>query len=261
MTEPLPAAREAGGRPAGAAGWARWWPVIVAGAVTAGIELAVFAAAGRAGASQRDAILATLAASVVWVALAGPALAAGPERGIDGLFRGGVVADASAVALLALWLMTGPVTILAAVKIYCILGAMALAAVSIVRCGRSAAGRAGLAVATAVVFMAALASPFWANGLMTAYRGTTQESIVGWCVRMNPMSSIAAAAPKELAFVWHTESVMYNVTVLGEDVPTVQVHWYAAVVIYLIVAGIALGVNLLRKPAAIPEPAVPPTAP
>lgn len=241
--------------------WRRWWPVVAAGAATVVVELGAYVVGRAGGASQRNATLAMLAVAAVWVALAAPALAAGGRGWFDALCRGGIVADGSGVALAVLWLAPGPMTLWAALKVYCILAALAMAAVAVVRAGRSDAGRCAIAVAWSTVVMAALAAPFWSNGLIASLQGRPRRLAVAWLVRVNPFQSILAATRRQLACVWNEEPVMYRLTRVGEYVQGPSVRWYTAAALFAIVAGIFLGVGLLRRPAREPSPTGPPESP
>ena len=85
------------------------------------------------GSGRAFSCLAALAALACWTALAAPVLAAGGRGWLSRVLRGGIVADAGGVALALLCLAAGPcLTLLAAVEIYCVLGAMALASVAAV---------------------------------------------------------------------------------------------------------------------------------
>jgi hypothetical protein len=216
---------------------------------TALLELGVYFLADAAGATPRRAVMAALAAATVWVALAAAPLAAGPHKGLDGLLRGGLVADTSGLALLALWLMGTPLTFLAAVKIYCILGSMALAAITVVRLGRTRYGRACLAGITATLMMFAASTPFWANGLMVSLDAPARTRVVAWCVRVNPFFAIADATASSLDLIWHEAPRLYAITELGDRVAAPRVHWVAYVVVMLTISGIALAARLVRPPA------------
>ena len=261
MTEPSPMPSERPAAP-GPARWRRWGPVLAVAGGTALLELGVYFLADAAGATERRAVLAVLAAATVWVSLAVAPLAAGPRAGLDGLLRGGIVADTSGLVLLVLWLMRTPLTFPAAVKVYCILASMALAAVTVVRLGRTRHGRACLAGITATLMMLAVSTPFWANGLMVSLDGPARTRAVAWCVRANPFFAVADATASSLDLVWHEAPRLYAITELGDRVAAPRVHWVAYVVVMLIVAGIALAARLVRPPTVSgPQPENSPAAP
>ena len=226
------------------------------------MELAVFFLAISAGAPQRQAVLALLATATVWIALAAGALSAGPGRGLDGLLRGGITADATGVVLLGLWLWTPFLTFLGAVKVYCVLAAMALAAVAVVRVGRTRHGRAALAGVMAIALMLAMSTPLWANGLMVSVEGDVRQGVVAWCVDVNPFFAIANATVSSLGLVWHESPALYAVTVLGDRIAVPRIHWYVCVAVMLTLTGIALAARLIRPPTVSPAaPEDPPAGP
>ena len=121
------------------------WAVGAAAAATIGVEVGVYVLALSAGAPRLHAALATLAVATLWTALAAPVLAAEAADGLGAVLRAGIVADASAVALIVLWLSCPQVGLLGAVKIYCILAAMTLPAMAVSRLACGPGGRFALA--------------------------------------------------------------------------------------------------------------------
>ena len=230
------------------------WVVIGATLATVAVELGVYGAARMRGAPESSSVLAALAAAVVWVVLAAPALASGPSGHLGGYVRGLTVADASAAALLVLWLVAGSsVTFAAAAQVYCTLAAVALAGVAVVRCARSAMWRSTLAVVVSSVFMAALTTPLWIGGLMKATDGPVRRAVVAVAVYANPFYSITTALSERTGFVWHLSGVMYGLTRIGSFSPAPEPPWYAATVIYLCVAAAALGLRVLIASLTQPE--------
>jgi len=223
------------------------WAVLAAGAVTVAAELGVLLIGRAGGASPRAAVLAALATMTLWVALSAPALAAGGRSGLSALLRGGIVVDASAVTLLILWLTTPYVTLVAALQIYCILAAVALACIAAVRCFRRPLGQAAAAVAAATVLAGALATGFWTGGLLRAAGGAALRPAVTAAVVVNPFYSILSAVAEEVRFVWHQAPVMYRLTRIGDYAAPPPVHWTTAVVVYGALAGMLAAAHLLRR--------------
>ena len=221
--------------------------VLAAAAATAAVELGVFFLARAYGAPLREATLATLAATTLWVVLGAPALAATGETGFSALLRGGTVADASTATLVVLWLATPYVTFLAGVQIYCMLAAVALAGIAAVRCFVRPLARAAAGVAAAAVLSAALATGFWAGGLLHAARGAAQRAVVSAAVAANPFYCVLSAIADKTHFVWHQASVMYRLTRIGDYAAPPPVHFSAAVVIYGLLAGVLGAVGMLRR--------------
>lgn len=253
------------------------WPSLAAALATMAVELGVFLGALACGADGRQSAIASLAAGVVWVSLAAPALAAGSNSGLGALLRGGIVADASAVLLIVLWLATPQVSFLAAVKIYCIYAALALAGSAAVRCARAPAPRFALAAVASIVFITALASPFWAGGALVAAHASGSaitnsvffvsaaaspswpasallatgeiDSVIvaSTVVCANPFYCIWSVLADQMPYAWHQAPVIYRITYLGNYAAVPAAPWYAAVIIYIYVAGILAATNLLRR--------------
>lgn len=228
--------------------------MLAAVAATLGVELGLYLAARLAGANPREAIVATLAATAVWVALACPVIAAGAKGAMSALLRGGIVADASGVALLVLWAVgrflpgeAACLSFLAAVEIYCTVVAMALMGVAGARCGKTTTGRYVAAVVTAVAMTAMLATPFWITGPAMAVEGAARRFLVSGAVFFNPFYSMTSAVADRVRFVWHHTGAVYDLSGLA-DFGAPPVPWYSAVAIYLPLAGILAATHLIRKP-------------
>ncbi|MCD6365885.1 MAG: hypothetical protein J7M14_08420 [Planctomycetes bacterium] len=226
--------------------------MVIVAIVTLALELGFYAAARIQGATAAAAVLAALAVSVVWVALAGPILAASGSSAMETLLRGALAADASLPALVTLALIAGSertsdtlVPFTAVVKIYCTLAAMALAGVAIVCCARSRWTRAALGVGAATGFMLLLAGPFWTGGLVGA--SGVSAMISAATVYCNSFYSITYTVAPQSGFVWHLAPTMYGITRLGDYAPAPQAPWWAAGVFHLCIAGMALGACLLRR--------------
>lgn len=213
------------------------WAATAAVIATMAVELGVFAAAMAAGMPRLHAALAALATCVLWVALATPALAASGRTVMGALLRGGIVADASFVSLLVLWACCDEVTIVAALKIYCVLAAVALAGVAVTRLARTPAGRYIWAVLASAVLLAVLAGPFWIGGPIHGAPRATAENLVAAAVYANPFYAATACLTETSRFVWHDQSVMYRITRIGDYTSAPPLRWYPAVLIYLSAAG------------------------
>ena len=241
------------GEPGPMVGGVRWLlrtdgpAVLVAATATIVVELGAFVLARLSGAGPVAAMLTTLAVSAVWVAMASPTMAAGGQRIISCWLRAGVVADASAVTLVVLWLAAPEMTFLAAVKVYCVLAAVSLAGAAVVAIGRTSAGRCALAVTAAVVLMIALASPVWLGGPAGYLGPDGRQTLALAAVRANPFFGVTAAVSDRGQYVWPEMSVMYGMTALGDRIPLPPVGWRWPVMIYLAAAAAGLGASLLRR--------------
>ena len=239
----------------GGAWRANRWAILTLLAATLAIELGVWLLTGGFT-GDPWAVVAALAASTVWIALAAPAAAAGPEDAWSALLRGGTVIDASGLALLVLWALArmadGPLLPLSAVvRIYAIWLATGLAGVAAARCARTPTGRCAGAVAAAAVLMAAAATPFWTGGLLTALDGDARAQAAALAVNVNPICAAASSA-ETLQFTWQEAPRMYRITAWGDYVPVPRAHWYAAAVIWGAVAGILAATHLLPRPRSDP---------
>ena len=221
------------------------WTLLAATVVTIVVELGTYWLAVGLGVEARQAAMATLAASVLWVALSAGPLAAGADGGWGMLLRGGIVADASAVSLAALAAMSPYVTILAAAEVYCTLAATALFAAGVVACAAGRAGRLPAAVVATFVLMAALATPLWIGGALQA-EASVAGPIASSAAMVNPFYSVASAVVERTHFVWHQARVMYHITWLGDLAAPAPVPWYAATILYGVPAALLWGLRILR---------------
>jgi hypothetical protein len=220
--------------------------VLLAFAATVAAGVGVFAAARLAGAPQLQAALAALATTVLWVALAAPVLAASGADALAALLRGGCIADAAAVTLIVLWIACPQVTLLAAVKIYCVLAAMALLGVAASRLARSPAGRSAVALATSAALTVALASPFWVGGALEAAPQEAANQVAAAAVYLNPFYAVTAATAEQSRFVWHQASVLYRITRIGDYAAAPPAHWYPCALVHAGVAVLLAAVAALR---------------
>jgi hypothetical protein len=242
MTQPP---EPAGQTPGAGNGWSvrqflaeNGWAAASAAIATIAVEMGVFAAGLAWRMPRLNAELAPLAVCVLWTALAAPVLAASGRTALAALLRGGIVADASLASLLALWAACDEMTFPAALKIYCILAAMALAGIAATRLARTPAGRCAFAVAASAVLLAALASPFWVGGAIHAQPRATAEAITAAAVYANPFYAATAALAETARFVWHQAPMMYRITRVGDYAAAPPLLWYPAVAIYLSAAGV-----------------------
>ena len=215
-------------------GWAATWAAIA----TVAVEMGVFAAGLAWRMPRLHVALAALAVCVLWTALAAPILAAFGRTAIGAILRGGIVADASLVSLMVLWAACDEMTLAAALKIYCILVAVALAGIAATRLARTPAGRCACAVAASAVLLAALASPFWIGGAIHGQTRATAEGVVAAAVYTNPFYAATACLTETARFVWHQAPVMYRITRIGDYAAAPPLLWYPAAIVYLTAAGV-----------------------
>jgi hypothetical protein len=230
--------------------------MVAATAATLAVQVGVYALAMARGVPPRKATIGVLAAATVWVCLTAPILAAAGRGAVSMLLRGGIVVDASAVALLAVWILNRvappppsrlALSFLGLLEIYVVLAAVALAGIGAVACARSDAGRYTVATLAAVFLLAAAATPFWVGGLLAAAEPEARRHGVRWAVHANPFYSVAAAVNPETEFIWHQKGLMYDrITRLGSDQPAPPVSWYAAAWRYALVAGVLTAVAWAR---------------
>jgi len=221
--------------------------------LTVGVEMGIYAGACLCGTGQREAALLMLAASTLWVTLSVPSLSAGGWDGTAALLRGGTVSDMTGICLLLLWAGNEFVSFTAVLKVYCVLLAVAMAATAVGRLGRTRAGRYVWAVAASAVLAAALATPFSVmTPALNIENQDTQRTVMAIAVHVNPFYAITDAVIGEAKFIWHQEGILYDLTKIPEFTPTPAPHWYTAVVIYGLLAGVLAGVMMLRRRRAIP---------
>ena len=225
--------------------------MLAAAVVTLAIILGLYFSGRSAGVGPPHATVAALAAGTLWLALACPILAAGGRGALSALARGGIVADAGAVALLVLWAarrFAGPrgpcLTFRGAVQIYCTFVAVALVQVAAARCPRSRAWRYVAGVAAAVVMTALLATPFWVSGPVSV-AGPHKNTVVAAAVYLNPFYSVTSAVVEQTRFIWHESGAMYEMSRLFDYAPP-PVRWYTAAVIYGLLAAILAATHLVR---------------
>jgi len=228
------------------------WALLVALGSTVAIELGTFIAARLTGSYATAAMLACLAVSAAWVALASPAFAAGGTRTISCWLRAAAVADASAVTLIVLWLAVPAMTFAAAVKIYCILAAVTLAAGGVIGTARTSPGRCALAAGLTVVLITALASPAWVGGPAGYMPRDAGQKFAAMAVSTNPFFGVMAAVSSHVRQLWTEMTLMYGMTALGDTIPLPPVRWHQPVVIYLVIAAVGLAVSLIRCRLARP---------
>lgn len=226
--------------------------LLLAAGVTVAVELGLYLLARIGGVPSRSAVLATLAAGTLWVALAGCVLAASGPDVLGAVLRAGAVVDASAVTLVVLWLSAEEVSFIAAGQIYLVWAAMAMAATAATRLARSDAGRYAVAVAAACVLLAGLASPFWIGGPMQLGDQKAAQKLVAAAVYVNPFYAVCAAISDQARFVWHQSAVMYRITRIGDYAAPPAACWYASVLIHLPAAVVLAGLAALRRRIAGP---------
>lgn len=188
------------------------------------VQMGVYAAA-RGALAEPAASAMTLMASAAWVLVAAPVFAAGGRSVLDGIVRGGCVADGGLAVLIAV--AGGPALAPAGVvKIYLIWLAVALAASAAVQQARIARARHVVAAAVAAVLLVLAAGPFWAGGGVLA-------ADVPWRGRLASASAGAGAVYATVAcmenvgFVWTECPILYRHTVLARDVQFTPPPWYA----------------------------------
>jgi hypothetical protein len=179
------------------------------------------------------------------------------------MLRAGVTADAAALVLLAVCLTARDpashqryVPLLAVLKIYCTYAAAALVAAAGVCCARGPRTRAAAAVAVSAVLLAALATPFWTDGMLSRAARTDQGGRTALLARealaVNPFYAVTSAVSGRVHFVWHEESpLLYGHTALGaREVAAPPVSWYDAPLRLAGLAALLAAVSLARAIAS-----------
>lgn len=227
-SEPTAAAREA---PA----------VLLALVLTAAVGVGAFVVARGAGVQPGRAGVMTLMVATAWLVIAAPAFAAGGGTGISAALRGGVCADASVAALLAVHIGgAGLLTWTVAIQLYLLWLTMALLSAAVVRLGGDRPiRRAALATAVMLAGFVLMGSLLWSGGLLGALDAPQAESAAHWLVGANPLAVVAGLVGRPAGFVWHLqEPVMYQVSRIGQDVPIRPVRWWPMVTALGVAAGL-----------------------
>jgi len=235
-----------------------WWLIGVSVA-TLVVVVGVYAAGRWGGVGERNATVAALVASAVWLAVSAPALAASSGEFVRQLLRAGTAADAG---LLALWLIVavsgGDFTFWSACKVYVTLAAMAVAAVVVVRLARGLWTRQLAALICSTVMLALLATPLWTGGIIAALSASPHENARLWRDRVttaaawaNPVYSIASATADELQYAPHQADYIYSaeLTLIGDYATPAPTPWPAAATLLAAVSAVAATVALRRKDA------------
>ena len=225
--------------------------ILTAVAATVLVQLSVWAFAVRRMPAA-DAAALTLLASVLWVFIAAPIFAAGGRTGLEGLFRGGSVIDASIVLLVVLAVRGRPLQWMGAVKVYLILAAVGLTQCALVWTAGSARARHVLAAAAVLLVLAVSAGPFWANGAIMAAPGPWRDRIGYAVVAANPVFAFAGCLPKG-SFIWHQKPLLYEFTVLGRDSPMHPAAWYVTVMVYAVLAAAVAAAAVARRAGKTPS--------
>lgn len=215
--------------------------------VTLLLEMAAFWLPRLMGASQRGCLLATLVVGVVWIVLAGPTVAAGGKNWVSGLLRAGMIADATGIVLLVLWLVSPDVRFLSALKMYCVFVSLGIACIAAGRLAVTWGGRLVSGVVASVLLFGVLCSPLWIPGVLEQVPSEHRVAVASVAAQINPIYSIFASLADETGFVWHYAPLMYRITTVGEDVAVSAVRWYAAICIYLPIAGIMVATHFVRS--------------
>jgi len=234
------------------------WLIGVA-AVTLAVIVGVYALGRWGGVGERNATVAAMVAAAVWLAVAGPALAASSGEFVRQLLRAGTAADG---ALLALWAIVaasrgdGTLTFWGACKVYVTLAAMAVAAVCVVRLARGLWARQAAALACSAVMLALLATPLWTGGLIAATSAARQDNANHWRDRVttaaawaNPVYAVAAATAGELHYAPHQSDYIYTaeLTLIGDYATPTPTPWPAAAIGLAGVSGACMVIRAVRR--------------
>jgi hypothetical protein len=220
--------------------------MLPAAAITILLELGVFFLARGLGRSVNEAVVVFLATASLWLALAPGALAASGRGILSPLLRGGIVADATGLCLLVLWLATPCVSFWGAVQIYCIAWSMALVGIAAVWIACTPVGRLIAAVTTAALLCLTLTSLLWLGAWIGRSPGAWDASLATWAVGINPFCAMTGTVAQEVRFVWHEWGRMYAWTPVGEYAMPSPTSWYETCFLYLCLAGGFACVALLR---------------
>jgi len=230
------------------------WPMLWAALAAAAVPLALYLLAKAMNLPGSYAVISSLAGAIVWVALACPVLAAGPDGGFPALLRAACAVDGTLVTLIVLWACEPTATLAGIAKAYCTLAALALVGMAAARCGRRQAGRYAAAVVAAVVLTGLLAAPFAVGGMVQAMDNETARHMLTWLYHANPFVSVTMALRAETNIVWPTTGWLYWVCDSGGYPAPRTTPWYAATAIYLAAGAVLAGVARLLRTRASGRP-------
>jgi hypothetical protein len=222
-------------------------PALAAMGATVLVQMSVYVAAGAA-LPEPAASAAALMASLVWLLLAAPIFAAGGRSMVDGMVRGGCVADGGLVVLIAVGCGEA-LGFWGVVKVYVIWLAVALAASAAVQQARRVRARHVAAAAVVAVLLALAAGPFWANWIILAadppWRGRLSSAVAA-------ASGVYATVGcmENVGFVWTQCPILYQHTVLSRDVQFAPPPWQATAAGFAALAALLIARAVLaRRPA------------
>ena len=139
------------------------------------------------------------------------------------------------------------VTFPAAAQIYCTYAVMAIASIAAVRCATKPPARYAIALLASALWLAAVTTPFWINGLVLACPQQSRQTVVAWALLGNPFYSVLSAVVERTAFVWHQWGLLYRrITEINNYGPP-PVPWYAAACRYGMVAAGLWTIALVRQ--------------
>ncbi len=191
--------------------------------------------------SAVGSVVPALLVSLLWILISSPIFSAGGGTLLDGLIRGGAVADATGVLLIILAVAQKEVTVMGAVKIYLIVCSIVVLESLVVRLGRGGNSRHILAGVIILLMVAVTAGPFWTNGIILSVPRGQGQRIAFFVRAANPVFATTDCLAGQQGFVWNERPVLYDYSVLGRDVPSQPVPWYITCAIYLGLTG-AVGV-------------------
>lgn len=210
------------------------------------LELGVFFLVRRLGRPVYEAVVVFLAMASLWLSLASPALAASGRGILSSLLRGGIVADATGLCVLILWLATPCVRFWGAIQIYCLAWSMALVGIAAVWIARKPVGRLIACVTTAMLFALALTSLLWLGAWIGPAPGSWDTSLATWAVGINPFCAMTGVVARDVHFVWHEWGRMYTWTPVGEYAMPAPTEWYETCLLYLTLVVGFVCITLLR---------------
>ncbi len=244
MTPETPPETDASDRPAGGLLRRNLAAIVVAVGLTIAVQMAVFAVA-RSAMAEPAASIMTLLGSLLWVVTAAPIFSASGRSLLEGLLRGGCVADASCVVLIAVG-AGDALTAGGVVKAYLVWAAMALAAAALAQQAGSARGRHVLAACAVVAVLVLAASPFWANGAILAADPPWQARLAASATALSgAWATIDCLA--NVGFVWNEAPVLYACTVLQRDMHFDPPGWHATAVVFAAFAATLIARNILAR--------------
>lgn len=221
-------------------------------AITIAAILIFYHAMFRYGFQGPTVLAATICFCVLWCCAVAPAVCTLGKTWIKKLFRAGTVSDSTGIALLIIWIifpegqLYTEFDIWAVLKVYCLCTAITMMSSSFACIARTVCGVVIAAAVSWVLFLSAIASPFWISKSLE--NSAQNESLVNLAATVNPVWGALDAVVPQTAMPWHRGGgMLYNFTTVGEYATPTKFGWWQTSLLFGIVATICWTIAYLRR--------------